>query len=232
MRPWWAVAALAAICVGLFARQQSLEGRLRVLERATRLQGQQAGSGAEAGGAPAQSDPQAAPGLANAADAQARLRSVATEVERLREDLKSLEKATAQSATLQDLDQVAGEDRILSVVEREQNRVRDKQLEFQRDRWIEFREEAVADFTRRAQLNPDQSFAVKQALAREVDAMVSLLKRNDLMEDPELAARTWRETLDGTDLAVEDVLDERQYESWIAARQMERRVLFPWLPKD
>jgi hypothetical protein len=119
---------------------------------------------------------------------------------------------------------------ILSVVEREASRVRDVQLEWHRSRWIEARNQQLALFAHQAQLTPDQTSGLQQALEHEADAMVDVLKRPSLLDDPDQVATDWQATLEETDHAAKQLLTPQQDAAWLAGRQFERRILWPWLP--
>jgi len=125
---------------------------------------------------------------------------------------------------------LAKEQAILSVVERENSRIRDVQLEWHRARWIETREQALTVFASQHRLQPAQTVELRDALEREVDAMVKILKRPELAEDPDQAVGDWQAVLAETDARAQKVLTAEQQQAWWQGRVLERRVLWPWLP--
>jgi hypothetical protein len=128
------------------------------------------------------------------------------------------------------LDKAGAEERILSVVGRAQERIRDRQLQFHRARWLEWRETALDDFSERFGLSGRQNDQLHQLLSDETDAMVEILRRPDTLENPEKAAHDWSTMLEQTDLAAHRVLDPAQVGPWDQARAAERKTLWPWLP--
>jgi hypothetical protein len=149
----------------------------------------------------------------------------------LREDLQSLEAATADFPDPGAVaDPASGEQRILSVIGREQSRIRDRQLQFHRERWLEWRRSALDNFAQAVRLSPAQTDDVQRLLSDEVDALVDILRRPDAAENPERAANDWLDTLEATDRAAERFLTPEQADQWTTARTVERRVFWPWLP--
>ena len=123
------------------------------------------------------------------------------------------------------------EQTILSVVERENSRIRDVQLEWHRARWLETRDQQLAAFATSMHLQPDQTTALRSVLEHELNEMVSVLKRPGLAEDPDQAAADWQAVLSKTDQRALGVLTPEQQQVWVQVRQFERNVLWPWLPK-
>jgi hypothetical protein len=121
---------------------------------------------------------------------------------------------------------------ILSVVERENSRIRDVQLEFSRSRWLEARDGQLAAFASMLQLQTPQIRELRSVLEREVDHMVETLKRPGIAEDPDQFASDWNALLSETDRGAERVLTPEQMLWWNQARGFERQTLWPWLPKD
>jgi hypothetical protein len=142
-------------------------------------------------------------------------------------NVRSLEKATGTGAGSQHADK-----EILSVVERENSRLRDVQLEWHRSRWLETRETQLMIFARQYRLSGDQVTTLQKSLEQEVDSMVELLRRPTLLEDPDQAASDWQALLDQTDHAAQKVLAPEQMGAWNQARAFERQVLWPWLPNN
>jgi HAMP domain-containing protein len=121
------------------------------------------------------------------------------------------------------------ENAVLSVVEREQSRIRDVQLEFHRGHWIQQRNAALTVFAQTYGLSTEQVVEIQKALEQEVDAMVDQLRRPTLLEDPDQAASDWQTMLDDTDARARKVLTPEQLAAWEKGRLFERQVLWPWL---
>lgn len=221
MRAVWIVLSVAVIVCGLLGyRTVRLEQRIEALVRQLGAPG--AGGAAAAGGS-------GAPPVQG--DHEQRLRTLEQEARALREDLQTLEEATGERTV------AAGaptqtDQRILSVVTREQERIRDKQLEFHRARWLEWREGALDTFAQSNRLSPVQTDQLHRLLADEVEALVQLLRRPDVAENPERAANDWLDRLELTDRAARNILEPPQIVAWDQARTVERRVFWPWLPEQ
>jgi hypothetical protein len=216
---WISLAAALLVCGFLGYRTIRLEQRVDAL-------GRQLGAPNAGGAAGA-----AASGKAQTSgDHEQRLRSLEQEARALRDDLQTLEEATGERTTAA-VDPSGSDQRILSVVTREQERIRDRQLEFHRARWLEWREGALDNFAQTNRLSPVQTDQLHRLLADEVDALVQLLRRPDVAENPERAANDWLDRLELTDRAAHNILAEPQISAWDQARTVERRVFWPWLPE-
>lgn len=121
---------------------------------------------------------------------------------------------------------------ILSIVERENSRIRDVQLEFAKTRWIEGRDAQLALFAGMANLDTPQVRDMHGVLADEVERMVEVLRRPGLAEDPDQFAADWKAVLAETDRNAARVLTPEQMLWWHQGRSLERQTLWPWLPKD
>jgi hypothetical protein len=119
---------------------------------------------------------------------------------------------------------------ILSVVEREQNKVRDAQLDWQKGHWIEARENQLAAFSRQGNLTQAQTEQMRQVFQKEIDSMVDFLKRPALLTDPDEAIKEWRELLEDTDTEAGRILNPQQMTIWNQERFIERKILWPWIP--
>ena len=157
---------------------------------------------------------------------EARLRALATALESLRADVNSLEQATA------DMPQgmPVSDQQILSVVKEQGAKVMETQLKYHRERWLDLREAGLADFSRRAGLNQQQSDHVWGLLSSEIDKMVEILRKPESFENPERAATEWKQVLLDTDRGVHKVLEPDKAVAWDQARFLERKTLWPWLP--
>lgn len=216
------LAAALAVALGLCAllgyRVVRLEQRMAALDKQLGLPAAATSSAASAN----------APGQTR--DYQQRLTTVEREIAVLREDLTTLEEATGERPELSALNAPGGEQRILSVVERKQNLIRDRQLQFHRARWLEWRQGALDNFAAMHGLSPQQTDRLYRLLADEVEGLVTLLKQPDAAENPERMANDWLDRLELTNDAAHEVLDPAQRAAWDAARMVERRTFWPWLP--
>ncbi len=220
MRAVWIVLVTGLIATAFFGyRTVRLEQRIDALERQLGAPEVAAGSA----GKTARQEPP--PG-----DHEQRLRTLEQEARALRDDLQTLEKATGERPEPA-VNTASADQRILSVVTREQERIRDKQLEFHRARWLEWREGALDNFAQTNRLSPVQTDQLHRLLADEVEALVQLLRRPDVAENPERAANDWLDRLELTDRAAHNLLDAPQTKAWDDARTVERRVFWPWLPQ-
>ena len=154
----------------------------------------------------------------------------------LEEKLRSLPKAHGKTAASGPCENCAEgtsqEAAVLSIVARENSRIRDVQLEWHRARWGETRQQQLAVFAGQHKLRPEQTAELNRALEHELDAMVSILKRPDAAEDPDQAATDWQSVLKETESRVKTILTPEQEQAWMQGRVFERRVLWPWLPQE
>jgi hypothetical protein len=119
---------------------------------------------------------------------------------------------------------------ILSVIERENNRVRDVQLEWHRARWLETRERQLVQFAMQTELEPQQTSKLRDAIEHELDTMVDIMKRPNFADDPDQVAADWAVMLEATDKSAAEILTPEQLRLWGQGRLFERSVLWPWLP--
>jgi hypothetical protein len=215
---WIVLAAALTLCGFLGYRTVRLEQRIDALRRQLGAPGAGAGAAGKVANPPV------------TGDHEQRLRTLEQEARALREDLRTLEKATGERPELA-VNAASSDQRILSVVTREQERIRDKQLEFHRARWLEWREGALDNFAQTNRLSPTQTDQLHRLLAAEVDALIQLLRRPDVAENPERAANDWLDRLELTDRAAHNLLEPAQVTAWDEARTVERRVFWPWLPQ-
>ena len=127
-------------------------------------------------------------------------------------------------------DRLKQEQAILSVMERENSRIREVQLEWHKARWLETRKQQLAAFAYSQQLQPAQTTRIYEALERELDGLAEVMKRPTFAEDPDQVASDWLRVLGQTDQQAQEVLSPDQYQTWVQGRLFERRVLWPWLP--
>jgi hypothetical protein len=127
-------------------------------------------------------------------------------------------------------DRLRQEQSILSVMERENSRIRDVQLEWHKGRWIETRKQQLAAFAYAQNLEPAQTAELYQSMESELDGLVEVMKRPNFAEEPDQIASDWLKVLSQTDHRAHEVLNPAQYQTWLQVRVFERRVLWPWLP--
>jgi hypothetical protein len=157
-----------------------------------------------------------------------RLAALEQDVHALRDDLRTLEQAVNAPVAAPT---PGDEQQILSIMGREQSRVRDRQLEFHRSRWVKWREAAIESFAARNNVSPVQADELRKLLTDEVDQMVEILRRPDAADNPEKASADWVAMLERTDNAAHRVLEPEQRGPWDAERLVERKALWPWLPE-
>lgn len=158
-----------------------------------------------------------------------RLAKLEQGVSEVRSRLKAIDYAVRGAPTLPDPQH--GKE-ILSVIQREKSRVLDVQLAWSRTHWQEAREEQLKRLGQDMGLSGQQVGQLRTTLTRELDAMVEVLRRPDLFEDPERTARDWQAILRSTDQTATDVLTPAQLQIWKQARAAERKLLWPWLPEE
>jgi cell division septum initiation protein DivIVA len=120
---------------------------------------------------------------------------------------------------------------ILTVVEREQRRVLDKQLRYHRERLIEQRQASLDDFSTRFGLTPVQTQRIHRLLLDETDEIFRVLGSQETSEDPDRAGRDLRAWLEETDRKAGLLLNPVQQQAWAEARAIERNTIMPWIPK-
>lgn len=227
MRTWWAGSVAVVAIVALFAY---LGFRVTALERRVDVLLERLGTTPSSDGAA---------GAGSGSGYEQRLASIEREQGTLRDDLRTLEAATGtvdpaqpRTAAAALANQPGGEQHILSVIGREQSRIRDRQLEFHRDRWLDQREAALDQFAQTQKLSARQRDMLHQLLSNELDGIVEILRRPDAVENPERVADEWLSALGATDYAAHKLLDPAQTAAWDVARFIERRILWPWLPEE
>jgi hypothetical protein len=195
--------------------------------RITRLEQRLQALDAQLGAPEIAAAPGAPAGKAAPAHAQ-RLAALEQDVRALRDDVRTLEQAVNGPVAAPN---PADEQQILTIMGREQSRIRDRQLEFHRSRWVKWREAAMDSFAARNNLSPAQADQLRRLLTDEVDQMVEILRRPDAADNPEKASADWMAMLERTDDAAHRVLDPEQRGPWDLERSVERHALWPWLPE-
>jgi hypothetical protein len=199
---------------------------LHTLQQQARIEQLERRLGQPASASPKGADSKPEQGLAP------RLAAVERELRSLRDDLRTLEQATETSLAPPAPLGRGDAKEILSVVKGEQDRVRDRLLDFNRSRWLRDRNAAVDYFSAQLKLDPDQTSQLRELVEAETDRLIAIMRRPNALDDPEQAAADWRAVLRDTDRAVHGVLDQHQIAPWDNSRAAERRVLWPWLPED
>jgi hypothetical protein len=162
--------------------------------------------------------------LAN--DYEARLRTIeqrTSMLENLKQGLPMPNNAIGE-------DKLKQEQAILSVVERENSRIREVQLEWHKARWLETRKQQLAAFAYSQKLEPAQTTYLYDAVEHELNGLADVMKRPSFVEEPDQAAADWLNILGETDRRAQGVLTPAQYQTWAQGRLFERKVLWPWLP--
>jgi hypothetical protein len=211
------VGALALGLGALAYRQHVLERELDALSRQLGAENGEAGE-APSTAASAERESQVTRSHAS------RLAALENELRAARSDLRALQQTAAREAS------PANDQQILSVMRQYGNKVLDSQLKFHRERWLEQRETQLNELSRRFGLSQKENDELWELLADEIDKMVELIRRPELAEDPERAARLWRELLLDTDAQAHRILDPQKSLIWDQARFVERKLLWPWLP--
>jgi hypothetical protein len=155
---------------------------------------------------------------------EARLAALERRVDELKNSQQTREKAGPIGADPQ------SEQQVLNVFEREASRIRDVQLEFHRNRWLEQRNGALVIFAKTYGLTPNQTSELQKVIENEVDVMVEQLRQPTMLEDPDQAVSDWQAMLDDTDAKAHKLLNRDQLAAWDTGRAFERQVLWPWLP--
>lgn len=158
----------------------------------------------------------------------ARLRSI----EQRLGALENLKQSVATASGEMGENRLKQEQAILSVVERENSRIRDVQLEWHKARWLETRKQQLAGFAFSQKLEPGQSVKLYDALEGELNGLVEIMKRPSFAEEPDQVANDWLNVLGQTDQRAQELLTPPQYQTWLQGRLFERKVLWPWLPES
>lgn len=127
-------------------------------------------------------------------------------------------------------DRLKQEQAILSVVERENSRIREVQLEWHKARWLETRKQQLAAFAYSQKLDAGQTTNLYEAIESELNNLAEVMKRPAFVEEPDQAAADWLNVLAETDHRAQSILTPAQYQVWAQGRVFERKVLWPWLP--
>lgn len=230
MRVWLLLVMTALLCGVLAYRVFALEARVERLSRAADAAPPE-GAVVDPPSGPAAGETTTAVEAVAEAEHARRLGDLETNLAGLRKEVDALSSEARQKADRADLDRSASADRILGLVTQEAMRVRDRQVEFHRDRWIEMRERAVEEFVTRHGLDATQANTIRKLLLDEVDQMVAVFKAHSAEDDPKEADQEWMNMLRDTDRAAKRVLDPAQTAAWDLGRAYERRVFMPWLPQ-
>lgn len=218
--PWKsAVWAVVAILAGFVAYQQTALGnQLDALER--KLGEMPAPSAA----APKAANPRRASGYAASHDG--RLGALERAVTSLQREIRTLEQATGETP-----ETLVSDQQILTVMKDHGSKIVEGQIKYHRQRWLDQREEGLAEFTKRYNLTREESDALWGLLSREVDQMIEILRDPESFENPERAAEQWKKMLYETDVGAHRTLDPQRSVAWDQVRWLERKILWPWLPE-
>lgn len=154
-----------------------------------------------------------------------RLRAIETDLARARYAIRLLEQATGEAPA-----NLVSDQEIWTVMKEHGSKVMENQISYHRERWMDTREVALADFAKRYNLDERQSDVLWGLLSSEIDAMLEILRDPQTFENPEQAAAQWKKTLLDTDSAAHKVLAPQGAIAWDQTRFIERKLLWPWLP--
>lgn len=164
--------------------------------------------------------------IAATKEVEARLRTIEQRISAL----ENMKQGLATPSGNMSEDRLRQEQSILSVVERENSRIRDVQLEWHKARWLETRKQQLAAFAFSQKLEPAQTTKLYDAIESELTGLVEIMKRPTFAEEPDQVANDWLNILGQTDHHAQELLTPAQYQTWLQGRFFERKVLWPWLP--
>ena len=122
-------------------------------------------------------------------------------------------------------------EQIVDEVQRKNEEIFARKLEFHRERWLEARSEGMDQFSKEANLLPRQRERMEGVLTDEVDRMMEILRTPEIRDDPARLIEAWDSVLSDTDDQIRRLLAPFQQEHWEKARAFERKTFFPWLPQ-
>jgi hypothetical protein len=165
---------------------------------------------------------------AGPAPVEKRLAALEDDLAQLQEDYAGLDEQLSTGGAAPGA--TPDEAHILDVVNRAQNRIRDRHWAFHLQHWKRTRSQLLDHFAVQTQLERWQTDELRELLDHELDVMLEIFTRPEMVENPEKAAEEWQRQLDETDLEAVRLLDPAQKSNWHAARAVERATLWPWLP--
>ncbi|HET8936950.1 MAG TPA: hypothetical protein VFN67_26085 [Polyangiales bacterium] len=219
-RYFLAGAAVLVVLGVLGFRILDLEQRVALLSEANKRQDAD-------GSAPTTTQSATSASNATSATIEARLRTIEQRISAL----ENMKQGLATPSGNMSEDRLRQEQAILSVVERENGRIRDVQLEWHKARWLETRKQQLAAFAFSQKLEPAQSVKLYDAIEGELTGLVEIMKRPSFAEEPDQVANDWLGILGQTDKRAQELLSPAQYQTWLQGRFFERKVLWPWLPE-
>jgi hypothetical protein len=200
--------------------------RIVNLEQQVNQLAKQLGPAPEATGAPAVANAPATVGQTT--------RALEDRVASLEKRLESLSKTRSAPISVAGpgANNLQQEEAILSVIERENSRIRDVQLEWHKARWLETRKQQLALFASQLNLQPAQSAELFRALEEELNSMTDVMRRPTFAEEPDQVAADWQKIITETDKRAKATLSPEQFAWWQQGRIFERKTLWPWLPDN
>ena len=221
MRLWHVLAALGALCGVLGYRLIVLEGRVDGLSRKMARQ------------VSVPLDLDQDDSATALADYEDRLSLLEDDLNAIQENLGDLSaKAVETQDGLEEAREAVQDERIVSLVQKEQQRVLEKQLDYHRERWDEIRGNAVDDLARNLSLTEGQTAQLHGLLRRELDQMLGIFKSPSALEDPQSTASDIQELLGQTNRMANRLLNREQLVGWKQYRDFERATFMPWLPRE
>jgi hypothetical protein len=214
------VGAAVLVVLGVLGfRILDLEQRVALLSEANKREESDSG-------APSAAQTAAGNSIAAAKTIETRLRTIEQRISAL----ENMKQGLATPSGNMSEDRLRQEQAILSVVERENGRIRDVQLEWHKARWLETRKQQLAAFAYSQNLQPAQSTKLYDAIESELDGLVTIMKQPSFAEEPDQVANDWLNVLGKTDQRAQELLTTAQYQTWLQGRFFERKILWPWLP--
>lgn len=122
-------------------------------------------------------------------------------------------------------------EQIIDEVERKQEEVFARKLDFHKELWLEARAEGLDRFTKEANLLPRQRERMQAVLDDEVERIMEILRTPEIRDDPDRLVEAWDAVLNDTNEQVRRLLAPFQQEHWERARDFERKTFYPWLPQ-
>ena len=120
--------------------------------------------------------------------------------------------------------------RVLSVVREVEQRRMEALLDYQRERVVSLREQALDRFTDHHGITAEQRSALQTLLLDESDRMFEIMGGRRMREHPAAAAQELKELAERVDEEGNTLLTPQQQKAWMHGRKLERTVLMPWLP--
>lgn len=139
-----------------------------------------------------------------------------------------VEKAEAHVDRVVDSNQM--QQRIVDVMQAEEERVLGTQLQWHRDQLMKAREKGLDQLAEQGNLSDSQKEELTKLMEDESDAILELIKDPEMRENLDVGLKELRNLLDATDEKARQILDPDQMKLYKAGREVEQATLAPWLP--